>query len=102
MGADIVIAVDLTQNKHKTREFSLKELTGIGGIFDWIVSRPDWKKYNENRAAADVYINPPLKGYNAASFSYKSIDEMIRIGEQTAHKHQAELQKVKRMVSEVP
>ena len=102
MGADIVIAVDLTQNKHKTREFSLKELTGIGGIFDWIVSRPDWKKYNENRAAADVYINPPLKGYNAASFSYKSIDEMIRIGEQTARKHQAELQKVKRMVSEVP
>ncbi len=100
MGADIVIAVDLTQNKHKTRDFSLKELTGIGGIFDWIVSRPDWKKYNENRAAADVYINPPLKGYNAASFSYKSIDEMIRIGEQAARKHQAALLKVKQMVTE--
>ncbi|MBP3827807.1 MAG: patatin-like phospholipase family protein [Prevotella sp.] len=95
MGADIVIALDLTQNKHKTRDFSLKEWTGIGGIFDWIVSRPDWKKYNDNRADADVYINPPLKGFSAASFSDKSIDAMIKIGEQTARKHQAELLKVK-------
>ena len=95
MGADIVIAIDLTQNKHKTRDFSLKEWTGIGGIFDWLVSRPDWKKHNDNRADADVYINPPLKGYSAASFSDKSIDAMIKIGEQTARKHKAELLKVK-------
>ncbi len=95
MGADIVIAVDLTQNKHKTRDFSLKETIGIGGIFDWLVSRPDWRKYNENCASADIYINPPLKGYAAYSFSDKSIDKMIKIGEQTAWKHKEELKKVR-------
>lgn len=97
MGADIVIAVDLTQNKHKTRDFSLKDATGIGGIFDWLVSRPDWKKYNDNRAAADVYINPPLKGYGAASFSEKSIDSMMRIGEREARKKMEELKRVVEM-----
>ena len=102
MGADIVIAVDLTQNKHKTRDFSLKEITGIGGIFDWLVSRPDWKKYNENRAAADIYINPPLKGYNAASFSEKSIDNMMRRGEKEARKKIEDLKRVMDMVSQSP
>ena len=102
MGADIVIAVDLTQNKHKTRQFSLKDATGIGGIFDWLVSRPDWKKYNENRAMADVYINPPLKGYGAASFSVKSIDAMMRIGEQAARKQLDELKSVAERIGSTP
>ena len=101
MGADIVIAIDLTQNKHKTREFSLKDVTGIGGIFHWLVSRPDWKKYNENRAAADVYINPPLKGYSAASFSEKSIDSMMEIGERAARKQIRELKQVAERVNSV-
>ena len=82
MGADVIIAIDLTQNKHEDRTFSLKETFGIGGILDWVVSRPDWKKYNANRKMADIYINPDLKGYNATSFSREDIAKMIRIGEE--------------------
>ncbi|MBQ5377100.1 MAG: patatin-like phospholipase family protein, partial [Prevotella sp.] len=69
MGADIIIAIDLAQRKHENRDFSLKEEYGIGGVLDWLISRPDWKKHNENRQMADIYINPNLKDYDAASFS---------------------------------
>lgn len=98
MGADVVVAIDLTQNKHETRDFSLKEITGIGGILDWAVSRPDWKKYNENVKMVDVHINPNLAGYGATSFGKKSIDEMIRIGEQVGRKNRARLEALKKKV----
>ena len=95
---DVVVAIDLTQNKHETRDFSLKEITGIGGILDWAVSRPDWKKYNENVKMVDVHINPNLAGYGATSFGKKSIDEMIKIGEQVGRKNRARLEALKKKV----
>lgn len=98
MGADIVVAVDLTQNKHKTRDFSLRETLGIGGLLDWLVSRPDWKKYNDNRELADVYINPKLDGYSAASFNKKDIVSMIDIGVEAGNAFRKDLEKVKRRV----
>lgn len=84
MGADIVIAIDLQQNKHRSKDFSLKEQFGIGGILDWIVSRPDWRRYNDNCADADIYINPNLDGYDATSFSQIEIKDMIEKGEKAA------------------
>lgn len=98
MGADIVIAIDLTQKKHKTRDFSLKETFGIGGLLDWLVSRPDWKKHNDNRELVDIYINPNLEGYDAASFSKKDINRMIEIGVVTANTFRKDLEEVKRRV----
>ncbi len=98
MGADIVIAIDLTQKKHASRDFSLKDWVGIGGAVDWLVSRPDITKYNKNRQDADVYINPPLEGYDVASFNNASIREMIHIGQRTGKKHWNDLLKVKEMV----
>lgn len=94
MGADVIIAIDLTQNKHEDRNFSLKETFGIGGILDWIVSRPDWKKYNKNRKMADIYINPNLKGYDATNFSPRDIRNMIFIGEEAGKKAVKELTKL--------
>lgn len=84
MGADIVIAIDLQQNKHRSKDFSLKEQFGIGGILDWIVSRPDWRRYNDNCADADIYINPNLDGYDTTSFSQIEIKDMIEKGEKAA------------------
>lgn len=98
MGADIVIAIDLTQKKHKTRDFSLKETFGIGGLLDWLVSRPDWKKHNENLELVDIYINPNLEGYDAASFSKKDINRMIEIGVETGNTFRKDLEEVKRRV----
>ena len=93
MGADVVIAVDLTVNHHDDDEeddFDLSELfdiTKVKGLLGWLLNRPDFKKYKENQRAADIYINPPLQGYGVASFTSQSIAEMIAIGEREA-RHQ--------------
>lgn len=98
MGADVVIAIDLTQDKPGERNFSLKELTGIGGAIDWVVSRPDVKKYHENRAATDLYINPDLGRFGVTSFSRESIIQMIRLGERDARTHMKALLDLKRRI----
>ena len=98
MGADIVIAVDLQQTKHETRDFSLKESLGIGGLLDWLVSRPDWKKYNDNRANADIYINPTLDGYGPASFNKKDINRMLEIGSAAGNAFRKDLEEIKKRV----
>ncbi|MCR5131768.1 MAG: patatin-like phospholipase family protein [Prevotella sp.] len=97
MGADIVIAVDLTVNHHDDvddddddDDFGLSEIfdiSKVSGVIGWLLNRPDFKKYRENSHAADIYINPVLEGYSATSFSAKSILEMIGIGEEEAQKH---------------
>lgn len=94
MGADIIIAIDLAQRKHENRDFSLKEEYGIGGVLDWLISRPDWKKHNENRQMADIYINPNLKDYDASSFSRDDIRQMVLIGEEAGKKALKELRKL--------
>ena len=94
MGADIVIAIDLNNEEHKDRDFSLEETLGIGGLLDWVVSRPDRKKYNANRKAADVLIRPNLDGYGIESFGAKSVANMIALGEQAARAKVKELRKV--------
>ena len=96
MGADIVIAIDLQQAKHKTREFSLKEKIGIGGVLDWLISRPDWRRYNDNRADADIYINPDLNGFSATDFQRTDIEKMIIIGEKAARQQTKKLKKIKK------
>lgn len=80
MGADVVIAIDLTQNKHATRKYKWKRIKGIGWLIEWIKKRPDLVKYNENRTHADIYINPDLRGYSAKSFKSNKIKVMIDIG----------------------
>ena len=91
MGADVVIAIDLDQVDHADRDFSLKEEFGIGGLLDWLVSRPDWKKLKANREDADVYIRPNLWEFGVSSFSDNSIDVMILRGEEAARKAKDEL-----------
>lgn len=95
MGADVVIAVDLQQNKHETRDFSLKKEFGIGGILDWLISRPDWKKYNENCADADVYINPRLD-FDVLDFKAEEIEKMIAVGKAAAEAQLKEIRELKR------
>jgi NTE family protein len=96
MGADIVIAIDLSREEHKDRNFSLEEVFGIGGLLDWAVSRPDWKKYNANRKDADVLIQPNLDGYGVESFGAKSVAQMIASGEKAARQKIKELERIKR------
>ena len=95
MGADVIIAIDLQQTKQKEKDFSLKDQFGIGGILDWIVSRPDVKKYHQNVKLADIYINPSLPDYDASSFGNKKAERMMLIGEKAAMKQWDKLMALK-------
>lgn len=100
MGADIVIAVDLQQRQQEVRQekqnplSGLTDLLGVGGMVDWVLNRPDIKKYNDNKASADICIQPPLPDYEASSFSRAAVQRMIAIGEKAAKDKWAELRKV--------
>ena len=98
MGADVVIAIDLQQKQHKDREFSLKDLLGIDGPLNWLVERPDWKKYNDNRKAVDVYIHPMLDGFGASDFNKTDIRQMIELGYEAGVKAREELIALKRRI----
>ena len=84
MGADYVIAVDLTVNKHENTSSLLSLL------------RPDLKKYNKNRKDADIYINPKLKGYGAQDFSRTKIVKMIELGEKAGKSSLKAMKKLKK------
>lgn len=98
MGADVVIAIDLTQNKHEGEvqksvpRWLRNQDSDAARLIKWAVERPDLVKYKQNSRDADVYINPPLKGYGAGSFSAKSISEMIAIGEKAGQESLDSLQ----------
>ncbi len=100
MGADIIIAVDLQQNKQDSRKptdnfiISLAEAVGIGPIVRWIFDRPDIEKYNENVKHCDIYINPPLPDADATSFGNNNMRRMIDIGEKEARKQLPKLRQL--------
>lgn len=99
MGADVVIAVDLTQNKREARNKTMKQKKGfIPTLLQWVNKRPDLEKYNENRNNCDVYINPDLKGFSAADFNAEKIQAMIERGEKAGKKALGDLKKLKKRV----
>lgn len=99
MGADIVIAIDLQQNKHDDYKSPLRFLKGNSGASSWLRDRPDIAKYNEMRTQADIYINPDLGKYDVMSFKEKAITDMIAMGEESARKYYAELVEVAKKAS---
>ena len=100
MGADFIIAVDLQQDKPQNREpednliTSIADMVGLGPLANWVLSRPDITKYNENRRRCDIYINPPLPDYDASSFGNESMLRMIAVGEQSARQQLPALQRL--------
>lgn len=104
MGADIVIAVDLTQNHHEDEDVVKRQFrrtlrkakTNLGRMLRWTVQRPDLPTYRENLKNVDIYINPRLKGFGAGSFSTKKVEKMIRRGEEAGAKAMKQLRKLKK------
>ena len=102
MGADIVIAVDLTQTKHEDYEPAgrLMEKEYVQKLLDkvpwlnWLVKRPDRQKYNHNVEDADLYINPTLDDCSVTSFG--KVDYMIKQGEKAGKKALRKLKKIKK------
>ena len=110
MGADYVIAVDLTTNKHEKADpdgyvdddpdglFSPLKKMGLLTMLKWQIMRPDIKRYRANCKQADIYINPELKGYNAADFKPDAISIMISRGEEAGKDALKSLKKLKKKV----
>lgn len=103
MGADVVIAIDLTQNKHedkkvKTTAEDLADDKGLMKVLGWLVGRPDLNKYQNNNSNVDVYINPDLKGFGAADFKANKIDKMIAQGEKAGKDSYKQLRNLKKKI----
>lgn len=98
MGASIVIAIDLEQDKKDSEGLwnQLKDQLSIQGITDLIGSNA--KKHEANVKDADVYIHPNLSGFNISSFGTNNFKSMEEIGEETARKKKDELLIVKKRI----
>lgn len=91
MGADIVIAIDLQQGRGEGLGFSPWKLFGLGGLIDWVFTRPDAEKYDINSESADVYIHPDLGNFTAFHFGRHNCLLMLEKGENEAREHWDEL-----------
>ena len=103
MGADVVIAIDLTQNKHEDKKVKataedLADDKGLMKVLGWLVGRPDLNKYQNNNSNVDVYINPDLKGFGAADFKANKIDKMIAQGEKAGKDSYKQLRNLKKKI----
>lgn len=99
MGADVVIAVDLTQNKRAARNKKMRKLKGlVPNLIQWANKRPDLQKYNTNRVNCEVYINPELKGYSAADFKTDKIRTMIQRGEEAGEAAREQILALKKQI----
>lgn len=97
MGAEITIGVDLSTG--------LKDAEGLNsiiGVVDQLTSFMGMQNYEKNRKAVDLYMNPGLKGYTAASFTLEAIDSMIARGERVARANWDNIMKLKQQIGLEP
>lgn len=79
MGADIIIAVDVSRVNRNTE---------ITSIFDVIMQSIDilqMESITNREIASDIMIQPPVEMYSSRAFT--NIDDIIRIGEEETKKH---------------
>ncbi|MDF1506702.1 patatin-like phospholipase family protein [Robertmurraya sp. DFI.2.37] len=84
MGADIIIAVDVSR---------VNRTTEITSIYDVIMQSIDILQMEivaNREIASDVMIQPPLEMYSSRAFT--NIDEIIQIGEEETEKYIAKIQ----------
>jgi NTE family protein len=82
MGADIVIAVDLS-SPLKSRQ----ELGSAIEILEQTISIYDREKWTRNVRQADIFLHPDLALFTAADFADDKIDQILLAGEREAHAH---------------
>ena len=93
MGADVIICVDLSTGWKKK-----EELKSPSAVVEQLIGMMGQTKYRKNMAEADLYINPSLKGFSAASFQPEAIDTMIQRGELAARQKWGELMDLKKYI----
>ena len=91
MGADIIIGVDLQQEKDKSSQFE-----SITSILMGIVNQIEVEKHNSNVELADVVINPELEDVSTLDFKADAIDSIMKKGEMAARE---QLPKIKELIA---
>ena len=84
MGADIIIGVNLG-----LKEYSKKELENLATVLEQSLFFHAKERNIKNQALCDVLLSPNVYKSNAASFS--NVRDLIKIGEDNAWQHEAEL-----------
>jgi NTE family protein len=93
MGADIVIGVSVHDHP-----MTVDDVWGTMSVLSQIVDANTKNKFEENKAATDLFMYVDPKGYGAASFSAAAIDTLIRRGEEEAMRHWDELIALKKRI----
>ena len=91
MGADLLIGVDLRQERDKNPHFE-----SFTTIFKEIVNKIEEDKHNQNVELADVVINPQLDGIATFDFKENVIESIIKKGEVAARE---QLPKIKALIA---
>lgn len=91
MGADIIIGIDLQQEKDEDLQFE-----SITSILMGIVDQIEVEKHNNNIELADIVINPELKGVSTFDFKASAVDSIMKKGEMAARK---QMPKIKELIS---
>ena len=93
MGADIVIGISVHDHPK-----TVDDVWSTMSVLNQIVDANTKNKFEENKAATDVYMYVDPEGYGAASFSAAAIDTLIRRGEEEAMRHWDELMALKQRI----
>ena len=86
MGADIVIAVDVSRVKRNA------EITSIYDVIMQSIDIMQAEIINNREIAASVMIRPPVEIYSSRAFT--NIEEIIKLGEEEAKKHLKQIKTV--------
>lgn len=79
MGADIVIAVDVSTIKRNA------EITSIYDVIMQSIDIMQTEIINSREPSSAIMIRPPVERYSSRAFTYT--EEIIKLGEEEARKH---------------
>lgn len=95
MGADLVIGVDLSDQRPV-----YSELNSIGSFLGQFIRMLGQDSFQRNVGDADVFIKPDTRGYNMLSFTSEAIDTLVRRGYAAARSQEDKLREIKSYVKD--
>lgn len=91
MGADIIIGVEVTNEKKITRE----DIQSLPQLLGRLVTNSTNGKRKENRELCNIHIVPDVSGFGMLSFTPKAIDTLVNRGYKKAAQYHDQLLAIK-------